>query len=349
VAWIAQQYSAMGLFDHKKPPSSESSMELALGRSGMQLAQGNERRRKAVPKLWNDDEDDREPTGETNHVPASGRLSTFPHLMIMTGLAAGRLIPIGAGGLVVGRSRGSDVRVTDEGVSRQHCRVTRVGTAIVVEDLGSTNGTVVNGTKVLRAELAAGDRIQLGPDLIMQISLYDDAEQTLARKLFDASTRDPLTRAFNRQYFAQSLETELSYARRHDSSLSVMMLDIDGMRVVNDAHGQAAGDEVLRAVVELIGNVVRAEDVFCRYGGAQFAFVLREPVRSAARTAERLRMRIEAARITGAKKPVSVTVSIGVAEIGEPGAQLSSEGLVAVAEKRLHRAKLLGKNRVCAE
>lgn len=340
----------MGLFDHKKSDAKFDS-GVVLGRSGIVPALSErERERKSdpIPRMWDDELDDQETTGETNHVPASRRVNAFPHLMIMTGLGAGRLVPIDSS-LVVGRSRNADVRVADDGVSRTHCRVTRIGTKVIVEDLDSRNGTMVNGTKVMRAELSAGDRIQLGPDLIIQLSMYDDAEQTLARRLFDASTRDPLTRAFNRQYFAQSLETELSYARRHGSSLSVMMLDIDGMRALNDTLGQSAGDEVLRTVVELIGNVIRTEDVFCRYAGAQFAFILREPLRTAARTAERLRMRIENARFTFAKKGVAVTASIGVAEIGEPGAQLTAEGLVTVAEKRLHRAKLLGKNRVAAE
>jgi diguanylate cyclase (GGDEF)-like protein len=308
-----------------------------------------DRRSDAIPKLWDDEIDDQETTGETSHIPASRRVNAFPHLMIMTGLGAGRLIPLEGTGLVIGRSRNADVRVGDEGVSRNHCRVTRFGSKVIVEDLDSRNGTLVNGTKVLQAELSAGDRIQIGPDLIIQLSMYDDAEQTLARRLFDASTRDPLTRAFNRQYFAQSLENELAYARRHGSHLTVMMLDIDGMRAINESHGQSAGDEVLRAVVDIITSVIRTEDVFCRYAGAQFAFVLREPLRTATRTAERLRMRIESARITHAKKPVPFTASVGVAEIGEPGAQLTAEGLVKVAEKRLHRAKLLGKNRVAAE
>jgi two-component system, cell cycle response regulator len=338
----------MGLFDHKKADGKLDS-GILLGRSGVVPAI-RERSGDAIPKMWDDEVDEQETTGETNHVPASGRVNAYPHLMIMTGLGAGRLIPIErASGLVIGRSRSADVRVADEGVSRNHCRVTRIGSKVIVEDLESRNGTVVNGTKVMRAEICAGDRIQLGPDLIIQLSMYDDAEQTLARRLFDASTRDPLTRAFNRQYFAQSLETELSYARRHGTSLSVMMLDLDGMRSINEVHGQSAGDEVLRAVVDVIANVIRTEDVFCRYAGAQFAFILREPLRTAARTAERLRMRIESARVSHTKKPISVTASVGVAEIGEPGAQLTAEGLVKVAEKRLHRAKLLGKNRVAAE
>jgi diguanylate cyclase (GGDEF)-like protein len=339
----------MGLFSHKKDGKFDSG--IVLGRSGVVPAMTAERERRSdpIPKMWDDEGGDEETTGETNHIPASRRANEFPHLMIMTGLGAGRLIPIQGTGLVIGRSRHADVRVADEGVSRQHCRVTRFGSKVIVEDLDSRNGTVVNGTKVMQAELSAGDRIQLGPDLIIQLSMYDDAEQTLARRLFDASTRDPLTRAFNRQYFAQSLENELSYARRHGSNLTVMMLDIDGMRAINQSHGQSAGDEVLRAVVDVITNVIRTEDVFCRYGGAQFAFILREPLRTATRTAERLRMSIESARVSHAKKPLSVTASVGVAEVGEPGAQLTGEGLVKVAEKRLHRAKLLGKNRVAAE
>ena len=77
--------------------------------------------------------------------------------------------------------------------------------------------------------------------------------------------------------------------------------------------------------------------------------MLREPLRSATRTAERVRLKIESLRVSIGRKPLQVTASIGVAEIGEPGAQLTGEGLVMVAEKRLRRAKLLGKNRVVSD
>ena len=328
------------------PPSSSTGEAKVFTRSGVVPAGAHADH--GLPKMW-DDLGDEEVTGETNLIPASRRARANPHLVVMTGSAAGQVIALDASQIVVGRSRSAQLRVVDDGISRTHCRLLRRGDAIIIEDLGSTNGTVVNGTKVARAELAAGDRIQLGPELTLQLSMYDDAEQTLARKLFDTSTRDPLTGIFNRHYFAQRLDAEMSHARRHDTQLSVMMLDIDGLRSINDALGREAGDDVLRAFAQTIGRTIRAEDLFCRYDDAKFAFLVREPLRSATQSAERLRKCIESMRVTVGRKTVTITASVGVAEAGEPGAQLTGEGLTRVAERRLTRAKALGKNRVCAE
>jgi diguanylate cyclase (GGDEF)-like protein len=300
-------------------------------------------------KAWDDDIDDSEVTGATSRMPASRRAKGKPHLTIMTGFDAGKVVALSGRAIVIGRSHTADLRSRENEVSRQHCRIVDDNGVLYVEDLGSTNGTLVNGAKVERAQLSPGDRIQLGTDLVLQLDMFDAAEETLARKLFDGSTRDPLTRAFNCNYFGDRLNAEISHAKRHATSLSVMMLDLDGLKSVNDAHGRDAGDEVLRAVVVAITQAIRSEDVFCRYGGDEFAFLVRDPLGSAARAAERLRTRIEALRVTVGKKTVRVTASIGVVEVGEPGAQLTREGLVRVAEKRLNRAKLLGRNRVCID
>ena len=332
----------MGLFDKLLRDSVPASKLSQSGEQEVKYRSG------VVPKVWDDGVDDAETTGETEAGPPSMRARLSPHLMIMTGPSAGKLIPVD-GSVVIGRSRGADLQVEDNGVSRRHCRIARQGNKVIVEDLESRNGTIVNGTKVMRAVLEAGDRLQLGPELIVQLSMYDDREQTLARKLFESSTRDPLTSAFNRQYFGDRIEAEMAHARRHNTNLSVLMIDLDGLRAINDAHGRAVGDEVLRSVVETIERTVRTEDLFCRYGGDELALLIREPLAAATRTAERIRSRVESSRVSVNRKHVQITASIGVAEIGEPGAQLTGEGLVAVAEKRLHRAKLMGKNQVCAE
>jgi two-component system, cell cycle response regulator len=301
-----------------------------------------------LPRLWDEDEEE-ERTGPTNAVALPmERTQCEPRLMIMTGGSAGQVIRLDTA-IVIGRSRTSDVRLIDEGVSRQHCRVCLRGRTVILEDLGSTNGVLVNGEKVEGVvTLEIGDRVRLGA-AVLQLGSFDVAEETLARKLFEASTRDALTNAYNHHFFMTRLESEMSYAQRHASSLSVLLLDIDGMKAINEIHGRAFGDDVLRSVVRSISTGIRNEDLFCRYGGDEFAFLIREPLESAGRTADRLRSRIEHLRITSGRKPVALSASIGVVEVGEPGAQLTAEGLLRVAEKRLHRAKLLGRNRVATE
>jgi len=217
-----------------------------------------------------------------------------------------------------------------------------------VEDMGSTNGTVVNGTAVRSAKLVQGDRIQLGPDLVLQFALYDDTEETLARKLFEASTRDPLTGVYNRRYFFERLDAETAHARRHSSPLSVLLIDVDDMKELNELHGHR-GDEILRAVAKALSETTRSHEVLCRHGGEQFALLVREPLDRATRLAERLRSAVESIRIPVGKKTLELTVSIGVAEVGERGAQLTTDGLVRVADKRLQRSKSLGRNRITSQ
>jgi hypothetical protein len=194
-------------------------------------------------------------TGETGAAPASARNKGQPRFTVMVGGGAGRVIAVDRGAAVIGRSRSADIQLLDDGVSRQHCRVVRTGDTVSVEDLGSRNGTLVNGKRVTRAMLEPGDRLQIGA-AVLQLGMFDDTEETLARKLFEASTRDPLMRAFNRHYFSERLEAELSHARRHETPLSVMMLDIDGLKDVNAVHGVAVGDAVLRAVVEAVEKTI---------------------------------------------------------------------------------------------
>lgn len=321
--------------------------EPVVSRSGVVPAMTNS----SIPKLWDDaDGDDDEITGPTSLMTASPPKKSTPHLTIMTGIGAGRVISFdGRSHLVIGRSRSVDVPLPDEGISRRHCVVVRRNSSVFVEDLGSTNGTIVNGARSEVVELKPGDRIQLGPKLILQFGMFDETEESLARLLFDGLTRDMLTRAFNRRNFDERLAAEIGHGQRHKAPLSVLVVGIDDLRALNDASGRAAGDEVLKTVAGLLGDTVRTSDVCCRYSGTKFALLVREKGERAARLAERLRAQIATHRVWIGTKHINITVSIGVAEVGERGAQLSGEGLVRVALKRLERARGLGRNRVCAE
>src|SRR5262249_8265622 len=150
-------------------------------------------------------------------------------------------------------------RLDGTGVSREHCRIYKRDGRVFVEDLQSRNGTLLNGNPVVCVPLAPGDRIQLGANAVLQFGVLDDAEDTLLRNLYEASTRDPLTGVFNRRYFSQRLEIELSHARRHGSDLAIMMIDVDHFKSVNDAFGHAGGDQLLWGLGHAISVRVRAE------------------------------------------------------------------------------------------
>ena len=300
----------------------------------------------SIPKLWND-EIDGEITGPTDINALARRSPARASLQVMTGARAGEVIALDAGSeRVIGRSRSADICIAEDGVSRVHCRLVIADGAASIQDLDSRNGTLVNGVRVSSAPLCAGDRIQLGT-LVLQFAFVDETEETLARHLFDASTRDPLTRAYNRRYFMQRLDAELSYARRHRTGLGVLMLDLDHFKAINDSAGHAAGDAVLRGVVKELERTVRTEDLLTRYGGEEFAILVRVgSFDELERFAERIRERIEAARIELDGRALRVTVSVGIAELAECS-DATGDDLLGIADRRLYRAKLLGRNRVC--
>jgi diguanylate cyclase (GGDEF)-like protein len=165
--------------------------------------------------------------------------------------------------------------------------------------------------------------------------------------LIKRANTDSLTGLHNHQYFQERLRSELKRAERYGRPLSVMMLDIDDFKVLNDTHGHPAGDLVLQAVAEILVAGARAEiDVVCRYGGEEFAIILPETSSAdAAAVADRIRENIAEHDFTGKDGiGVSSTVSIGVAEY--PTNSSEREGLISSADLALYQSKSMGKNRV---
>ncbi|MDZ7754777.1 MAG: DUF484 family protein [Gammaproteobacteria bacterium] len=157
---------------------------------------------------------------------------------------------------------------------------------------------------------------------------------------------DPLTGLYNRRYLEARLAEEVSRARRHGMPLSCMFLDVDHFKRINDRHGHAAGDAVLRHLAERITELLRASDVAVRYGGEEFALLLPQTAAAeAAVLAERLRAHLAAQpiEVAGVDSPMEVTVSIGVAELA---ADEDGAGLLDGADRALYRAKAGGRNRV---
>jgi two-component system cell cycle response regulator len=248
---------------------------------------------------------------------------------------------------VLGRSVEAALQVEDEGISRRHCKVahSNAGTFQII-DLGSTNGTYVNGVKVTLAELQDGDKIQIGSNTILKFSLQDELEEHYQRSLYESATRDGLTRTFNKKYFMDTLKKEFAYCVRHRVPLSVVMVDVDHFKRINDNFGHPAGDFVLQRIAQRVGDTIRTEDLFARVGGEEFALLLREsPEDHAMICAERCRRAVESSEFTFGGTPIRATISLGVASLFDSDFSHPDE-LIASADKYLYRAKGAGRNRV---
>jgi diguanylate cyclase (GGDEF)-like protein len=266
------------------------------------------------------------------------------YLLVMAGTNLGEMIKLGPEPMVIGRSKSAGLRLLDEGVSRNHARIGRSGTDWVVSDLHSRNGTFVNGDRVERRVLEEGDRIQLGRHAILKLVLADHLDHTFQQHLYDSSLRDGLTLAFNRRYFIDRLDGELRFARRHGEPLSVLMLDLDHFKEVNDEHGHLAGDHVLRSFADVMRKSVRNEDVFARYGGEEFAIISRAtPLARASILGERLRRATAAMSVQLDPVRIGVTTSVGIASLPECDTD-SALDLIAAADRALYAAKNRGRN-----
>lgn len=167
-----------------------------------------------------------------------------------------------------------------------------------------------------------------------------------AQALEQLATHDGLTELYNHRTFYMLLEEEIVRAQRYRKPLSLLMIDIDYFKRVNDEHGHQAGDAILRGLSKLLTDKVRSIDKVCRYGGEEITVILPE-TNEASELAERLRAAIEAASFdTGTGKKISVTVSIGA--VSYSGKTKTGQALASAADTALYAAKQGGRNRVCS-
>ncbi len=173
---------------------------------------------------------------------------------------------------------------------------------------------------------------------LSRILLYEQTEKL--------SRTDPLTDLHKRWYFMQRLEEEVLRCRRNKAPLSVIMIDIDHFKRINDRFGHLAGDRVLHAVAQRVRETLRLGDLACRYGGEEFLIALPgADEEQAAQAAERIREAIRDLSIDTSGEPARVTASLGVAQLLEP--QEHVEDAIDRADSMLYRAKWLGRDRVC--
>lgn len=264
------------------------------------------------------------------------------------GAQLGQVTRLGSEPVRIGRSHECEIWLGDDGVSRKHATIRAEQDGYVVEDTQSANGTFVAGQRVETAVLRDGDLIQFGPQAVFRFSVADESQELLLRQLYEASVTDALTGANNREHFDSQLRMELSFARRHNSDLALLLFDVDHFKRVNDTYGHPVGDEVLVEIARTVRRLVRNEDVFARYGGEEFGLILRGiDIAGARSVGERLRTQVEKLSVASDRGPIKVTISVGCSSFATTS-DPTAEGLVQGADRRLYAAKNSGRNRVVA-
>jgi diguanylate cyclase (GGDEF)-like protein len=277
----------------------------------------------------------------------------IPTLTFLSGDALGKELPIVQPQVTIGRGEDCDVLIADPSVSRRHVQIIcrkllkkdkRGDLRIVLQDLGSKNGTLVNYRKVRRAVLKPGDKICLGR-VILKFEFKDVADQKLYDEIYRLATVDSLTGLLNKATITRCLTEELDKKSRYRGKLSILLMDLDDFKALNDTHGHLMGDRALQSAGAVLQRNLRRQDKAGRFGGEEFLVVLPETgMIGAAAFAERLRLDLEktAAANIGMREPF--TASFGVATFPEDGGMC--ESLLAHADQALYRSKALGKNRV---
>jgi diguanylate cyclase (GGDEF)-like protein/PAS domain S-box-containing protein len=218
-------------------------------------------------------------------------------------------------------------------------RTLRLTTQRVLDSAGRCTGTIAvsrDVTEYVQAQSALHDVNARLHERIIEV-------ESLHEELREQAVRDPLTGLFNRRYFAETIERELARARREGYPVSLVILDADNFKLINDTHGHATGDQVMRCVgLELRGHI-RPGDMACRYGGDEFVMVLpNTPLEVAARRADELRQHIADSSIDWNRWGEPMTMSIGVAEFPTHGEL--SEQIMLAADQAVYQAKAAGRN-----
>ncbi|HYH87138.1 MAG TPA: GGDEF domain-containing protein, partial [Pyrinomonadaceae bacterium] len=299
-------------------------------------------------------------TATTEPMPKAVERERHPALVFLRGELIAVPIPLDRSEVVLGRAIEADVRVNDARASRMHARIRTERdpatgeTRYRITDLGSTNGTLLNGQSVTDAFLQDGDKLMIG-EHILRFDLLDDIDREYQRQIHRLLAHDELTGLLTSKSFFSELRRESARSESEQRPFCVLMMDLDHFKAVNDTHGHLVGSQTLEEVGTLITRALRAGDVASRFGGEEFAaFLLNADCAQGLVAAERVRSSIEAHEFSAVRRgsasatgeTLRLTISVGVATY--PDDACDPIELVELADTALYRAKNMGRNRVVA-
>ncbi len=282
-----------------------------------------------------------------------------PALVFLRGELLAVPIPLERDEVILGRAIEADVRVNDPRASRLHARIsteqdeTTGETRYRITDLGSTNGTLLNGQLITESFLHDGDKLVIGEHLL-RFDMLDEIDREFQRQIHRLLVHDELTGLLTSKSFFSELRREAARAELDGRPFCVLMMDLDHFKVVNDTYGHLAGNETLESIGTVITRALRAGDVAARFGGEEFAaFLLDADIAQGLIAAERVRAAVEAHPFPAARRGSAadgrthyITISIGVAAF--PTDARDPIELVELADSALYRAKRAGRNQVCS-
>lgn len=267
--------------------------------------------------------------------PGKGR----PCLILAGGPAAAAARALPTGTTIVGRGNDTDQRFEDAKVSRRHASLTVAADGrVVLEDLGSSNGTYVNDVRITRQELKEGDRVQFGPDLKLTFSCRHEAKpERRPAAPPEPGIKDETTIACTEAYLRHQLEAGIARARRHHLDLALLVLAVDQIKEIGEAHGPQGQERALKAMAGAIGKILRADDVLAR--SEQRFLVLAHDIsdEGVVVLAQRIRRAARGYALHLNQRPVPVTLSIGVATLSADKVS-DAAALIGQAESYLEKA-----------
>ena len=270
-----------------------------------------------------------------------------PVVMILNGADLGKRYILDDASSVIGRNPDqANIVLTDRAVSNMHTRIDYNARKrqFFITDLHSKNGIWVNSQRTDNSPLSPGDKIFIG-STILKFSFEDAFEDTFHSLVNELMNIDELTGLPIKRVFDQRLNVEFVKAKRRGKPLFLLMMDIDGLKRINDTHGHQLGSLSISECGKIIGDNVRKKGLACRYGGDEFiAFLRNMTLEDAEAVGESIRQSIAKNTFKLNGHSASPTISIGVAELSD---ELESpDELVKISDEALYRAKEAGRNRV---
>ena len=253
--------------------------------------------------------------------------------------------------ILLGRDDTNDISINDEKISKVHCEISIIKSSqsqgieqISIKDLDSTNGTYVNSELIGQIRLHAGAKIKIGATVLL-LSYNDELEKEYQAKLFNYAVRDTLTGLYNKRFIINELENISRIARRSSRIFSIIIIDIDDFKQINDFYGHLSGDEYLKNIAELFTQSLREQDIAGRIGGEEFLIILPEtPIAGAFQLAVRIRKNVEDFVLNYLNFKIKTTISAGVCQYENTIKDVNE--LLYIADQALYEAKRSGKNNV---
>jgi two-component system, cell cycle response regulator len=279
-----------------------------------------------------------------------------PVLVVIQGQPIGLTLQLEKERTTIGRGSLCDIVLRDDVASRFHAEIFQLvaeGGCVeyYVKDLGSTNGTYLNGQLVNSGQLLQdGDKIKVGNHL-MKFALLDEFEAEFQERLHQMTQTDELTGLRSRRSLFADLDRLINQAvtSREQKNISVIMLDLDHFKMVNDGRGHLVGSHMIRDVGHILRDVVGSADRAARYGGEEYLAYVFGTLEEGVEVAERIRKGVEnhafSASPTDPSQTMRITISAGVSSFPLDG--ISALDLVQKADQALYRAKRNGRNQTC--